>query len=215
MPTVRYVAVVLFLAGCGAPGLVWHEASIIGALNVGNARPPVQARCGAAPFMSGSSAPTCAYAFVDSAGRRVDIFDLRDRIDAIAETLPQLRPWVNKVGDRKDERLFPYRMYLLTVSPAIVLVVPRAQSENHEPCGFLLRTGCIQSQSFRGNSYWFRGSPSMQPGAFWFNADDGVPTGSIPNVETKVTITSGDASLSLLPSNGQWLVSRYKAAGAP
>jgi hypothetical protein len=214
MPVVRYVAALLVLAGCGTPGLVWRQANIggdvVGALNVGNARPPVQERCGTPPFMSPTNAPVCAYAFVDSAGRRVDIFDLRDRIDAIAETLPQLSPWINKVRDRKDETLFPYRMYLLTVSPAIVLIVPRPRTQRHEFCGFLLRTGCIQSQSFRGNDYWFRGNPSIQAGAFWFNADDRGPIELVANVEATVTVTSGAASLRLVPSNGQWIVSRDK-----
>jgi hypothetical protein len=214
MRTLRYLAAVLVLGGCGAPGLVWRQADIngdvVGVLNVGNTRLPVQQRCGTPRFMSPVTAPVCAYAFVDSNGRRVDIFDLRDRIDAIAETLPQLHPWINKVGDRKDEKLFPFRMYLLTVSPAIVLIVPRPQSERYEPCGFLLRTGCIQSQSFRGNSYWFRGNPSIHEGAFWFNADERGPLVLVPSTQEAVLVASGGASVRLVPSNGQWTVSRDK-----
>ena len=210
----RYLAVLLLLVGCGTPGLMWEQANIqgvvIGALNVGNARPPVEARCGTARFMSPVNAPVCAYAFVDSQSRRVDIFDLLAQIDSFAETLTQLQPWVNKINDRKDERLFPYKMYLLTVSPAIVLVVPRPNMQSHESCGFLLKTGCIQSQSFRGNSYWFRGQPKIQPGTFWFNADE---RGSVTNVDSSqatVVITSGGASIRLIPSSGEWAVHRDK-----
>jgi hypothetical protein len=193
------------------PGLVWQQADIngevVGALNAGNARPPVQQRCGTPPFMA-PHGTTCAYAFVDSTAKRVDIFDLLKRVDLVAEKLPQLRPWLNKINDRKDERLFPFKMHLLTVSPAIVLVVPRSRTQEHESCGFLLRTGCIQSQSFRGNAYWFRGNPRIQDGSFWFNVDEPNSIVSLEVGTGSLTIASSGATIRLVPSGGEWLVHR-------
>lgn len=198
------------LVGCSSPGLVWQTADIngqiIGALSTGNTRPLVQQNCGTSKFMS-PHGTTCSFAFIDYSGSRVNIFELLDRIDKVAERIEALRPWINKISDRKDERLFPYRMHLLTVSPAIVLVVPRPSAEIHESCGFLLRTGCIQSQSFRGNSYWFRGNPSVQNGSFWFNLDEPKVINPLIS-QSNIQITSGGATLRLVMNNSEWLVYR-------
>jgi hypothetical protein len=206
------LALLAVLAGCGSPGLVWQQANIngevLGALNVGNTRPPMQQSCGTSRFMS-PHGTVCSYAFIDSKGLRIDAFQLLDQIDAVAEKLTPLSPWVNKINDRKDGRLFPYKMHLLTVSPAIVLVVPRKPSEQHEFCGFLLRTGCLQSQSFRGNSYWFHGNPSSEKGSFWFNVND--PHSIAPlQLGATVTIESSGALIRLVSTGSELKVYRDK-----
>jgi hypothetical protein len=207
----RSLVILVFLAGCGVPGLVWKQADIggpvVGALNTRDDRPLVQERCGTPPFMA-PHGTTCAYAFVDSNGRRVDIDDVRSRIDSMAEKLPPLKPWINKDRDHQVDRRFPFSMHLLTISPAIVLVVPVLPPNRPATCGELYRSGCIQSYSFLGQSYWFRGDPSVQEGSFWFNADVG---GSMMPVDVHgetFTIASGTATLRLVRSANVWVVHR-------
>lgn len=115
----------LALAACAAvtpwETLTFSSLSgpIPGPLNVGDERPYVQRRC----TQTLNNHPQCQYAFIDSSQRKVDIFkDLLVSIDGHAEQVAPLRPWVRKANmrvDAREEARFPYRMHLLTVSPAV------------------------------------------------------------------------------------------------
>ena len=178
LKSVQWLVVFVSLVGCATLG-AWETLTfpnmsgpIPGPLNVGNERPPVQRLC----TQSYRSHPQCDYAFIDSAQRKVNIFeDLLVSIDGYAEHVADLKSWVRKADARsglREEAKFPYRMHLLTISPAIVLVVPSQHSLsefNTDPCrGTLLFGGCIQSQSFRGNLYYFQEAPAVTSGSFWF-----------------------------------------------
>jgi len=205
----------LGIYGCGMPGLVWKEASITGssqegALNVGNTRPPLQSQCGTTGWMENS--PTCNYAFIDSTGRRVNIEYLRRELDKLAEQLPQLHPWITNTDSHRDARL-PYTFFLLTISPAVVLVVPNQTGEPYRwPCGTEppAKAGCLPSQSFRSNAYWYRESPPVSEGTFWFSPSSPGNTFSIDANSPEVTITVGEATLRFVSSNGKWTVSRER-----
>lgn len=121
-----------------------------------------------------------------------------------------LRPWLNKVEHGKDGRDFPYKMHLLTVSPAIVLVVPRTAAERFSSCSGLIWPGCIQSQSFRGNDYWFQGEPLVRSGSFWFTLEKPGQTFALDASVQETRIETPQAGLKLLAENGTWKVQRQK-----
>jgi hypothetical protein len=218
--SVRWM-LLLALSGCAALGawetLTFSNVSgpIPGPLNVGNERPYVQRRC----TQSLNNHPQCDYAFTDSSQRRVNIFkDLLVSIDGHAEQVAELRPWVRKAGmsvDPREEAKFPYRMYLLTISPAVVLVAPSQHSVKeffNDRCrGTLLFRGCIQSQSFRGNLYYFQEAPAIAAGSFWFSPEEA--RGSIhplPGDRTAQEISVGGAVLRLTQNSGRWQVERLR-----
>lgn len=105
-------------------------------------------------------------------------------------------------------------MYLVTISPAVVVVVPSEAIKEwprSKNCGKLLVTGCIQSKRFRGNAYWFRHSPEITEGSFWFAP--GEPKGTIHHIDTrqnKIKIIINDAEIMLTQEDGNWTVNRLK-----
>jgi hypothetical protein len=190
----------------------YRSKPVPGALNVGGARPQILFRCGPSGnlLFTGSG---CDYVFTDSFGNKISVWSLLKELDSFAEQLPLLKPWMNKVEQRKDGRDFPYRMYLLTVSPAIVMLVPRTKEESfslQSSCGRVIEAGCIQSQSFRGNNYWFQGEPFVRTGSSWFSLDKPGQIFPIDVSTGLISIASAQASLKLKAENGQWNVKREK-----
>jgi hypothetical protein len=189
------------------------EAPIEGALVDGNSRPPVLRRC----LQARDSYAQCDYAFQDSAGNKVNIYrDLLPALDAHAEQIGQLKPWINKVDAKnaKEPSEVPYKMFLLTISPAIVLVVPVADGRSgyykNRNCSTLLWRGCLQSQAFRGNAYWFTQDPPIARDAFWFTTAE--QKGSFHGLgdEASHDISVGGSNLRLVARDEQWVVQRAK-----
>jgi hypothetical protein len=212
----RVVALLVALlpfAACAPIAGRWNELEsprskpVPGALNAGGARPNVLYRCGPSGFLAG---PTCDYAFTDSFGKSIRIWPLLGELDFFTEQLPVLRPWLNKVEHGKDGRDFPYKMHLLTVSPVIVLIVPRTAAERFSSCGGVIWPGCIQSQSFRGNDYWFQGEPLVRDGSFWFTLEKSGQTFALDASVKETRIDIPQATLKLLAENGVWKVQRQK-----
>lgn len=186
---------------------------IPGALNVGDLRPPVLRRC----IQAYNSYPKCNYGFTDSNQEVVDIYDgLMEPLDAHAEKTAELRPWVNRIDMKNapDPAKVPYRMFLLTISPAIVLVVPITPNrsdyyKNH--CSTLLFKGCIQSQGFRGSAYWFHDTPPVANGSFWFTTEEQPGTVHyLKDGQSKHEISVDQATVRLSNANSRWEVHRVK-----
>lgn len=219
----RFTALLCFLVGIltGCTTMApWNvltfervSGPIPGALNVGDIRPPVLRRC----VQAYNSYPTCDYGFTDSNQRVVDIYnDLMASMDSHAEKTTELRPWVNRINmkDAPDAAKVPYRMFLLTISPAIVLVVPitpTASDYSKKRCDTLLFKGCIQSQGFRGSAYWFHDTPPVANGSFWFTTED--QPGSVHYLrdgQPEHEIAVGQAIVRLSNANSHWEVHRVK-----
>ncbi len=209
----------LIAAGCASyhPWIVLTfpplSGPIPGALNIGDARPPIQTRC----EIAYNTYSKCDYAFIDSDGKRIDIFgELMVALDAHAERTAELKPWVNKIDmeNPPDPSRVPYKMFLLSISPAIVLATPirPSRSEYYKThCSTLLFKGCIQSQGFRGSAYWFHESPPIVDGSFWFTSDE--PQGAVHYLkkgEAAHEITVGQAMLRLVQADTRWSVQRVK-----
>lgn len=205
-------AVAFLMAGCGFPGSIWiqsrdgHGKPVDGALNIGNTRPPILERCGTTGFFA--SGPTCARAFVDSSGAKIDMHELRDSLDAIGEIIEPLKPLVLRVSTGKYKAL-PYRLYLLTISPAVVLAVPQPDNLSAPICSYIFG-GCIQSTSFAGNAYWYVERPRIEKGSFWFSPELPGKTFPIDSTAPDVQLEIGQSKLTLRATGSQWEVNREK-----
>lgn len=203
------------ISGC-IRSLVWSDANFSGtdlrikraegALNVNGERPPIQSRCGPDLNAVGTS---CAYAFIDSRGDKVDILQLVQRLDRRAEQVPELKQWVGRGNRNYRPDSFPYKLHLLTVSPAIVLAVPRTDGTPAGLCWTLLFEGCAQSHAFSGNGYWFRESPRVVPGSFWFSLDS-RGTNELVGGQKEVEISHEGALLRLSDGGETWRVVRVQ-----
>lgn len=166
-------------------------------------RKPIAGGCRQSFMYSG----TCDLLFEDLNGRRVDGRHIASELDRTAATFPLLAKWLNSVEGGKDSEL-PYDMYLLTISPEIVLVVPRGH-DRRKSCPSVYQDGCIQSMAFRAQSYWYQAAPKIRPGSFWFSQK----TGRLQPIETEeadVVISIDRAVVRLTPAKGTWKVFRDK-----
>jgi len=180
-------------------------ATYDGPITVADKREPIMGGCNQLVMY----ANTCDYIFTDLRGRRRDAARIGRDLDAVAATLPQMSPWANLAEDRLRARrdLLPYEMYLLTISPEIVLVVPRGNAPTRF-CGGPFHYGCIQSQVFRGNSYWYRDKPPIRPGSFWYSPDIPGAHNLDANGKREISLQVGGAVVRLLAEGEEWKVWR-------
>ncbi len=208
---------VVLLSGCAMPGSwdVWVSTASSkptdGALNVGDARPPVlsKSKVVLSPYENPNT-----YAFTDSAGRYINVFDtlLKD-LDSYSQRVSPLRPWITNVGTKefREGREYPFKMFLLTISPEVVLVVPTNINSGEDGCRTLFLQGCLQSQSFRGGAYWFRGSPKISEGSYWFSPSEGdARVHPLDAASETNEIRVDGAILRLSKSNSEWSVDRLQ-----
>lgn len=161
------VLCMVVLAGCAypAPQVDRNGLPILGPIAIGESRRPVTGSCGdVLPYWS-----YCDLLLEDQHGRRLDGHRIRSELDRIASKLPPLSKWVRPVEGHEESEL-PYDMHLLTISPAVVLAVPR-DTKQPRNCPSIYHDGCIQSEAFRAHSYWYRSSPKVRAGSFWFSTE--------------------------------------------
>jgi hypothetical protein len=196
---------VLLLVGCAypKPQLDRGGLPVLGPIVLGEERRPVTGDCRQIFMYAG----TCDLLFEDLKGRRVDGHRLRSELDQKASALRPLANWVRPVELGRDSEL-PYDLYLLTISPEIVLAVPRG-SERRKNCPSVYQDGCIQSRSFGGSSYWYRQKPKVHPGSFWFNQATPSPQW-IESSASDVVISIDRAVVRLTRTQDEWRVVRER-----
>lgn len=176
-------------------------AELLGPISMGTTRQPVVGGCYTTFMYSGG----CDLIFTDRFGRHVDGHRLANELDQTAKHIGPLAPWLSR--SLNDSSKLPYDLYLLTISPAIVLAVPLGASRTS--CSSVYDQGCIQSQGFRGQAYWYRNAPAIRTGSFWYSVD-GDKHHQIDVGLGRVEITTGGAVLELVADGNIWTVRRTK-----
>jgi len=203
-----YAALALLgaLVGCTYP-IVKEQHSgepYLGPITTGTTRQPVQGGCNSYGMYMGS----CDLIFTDRKGSHVDGFRLAARLDETAFQFEPFEKWKAPTGQGKGDSKLPYDFYLLTISPAIVLAVPRP-TKWIKGCGSVFDQGCIQSMGFGGRAYWYRTQPPIRQGSFWF-VEQGRQYFPIESTAITVRIES-DGAVVELNSNGEtWNFQRTK-----
>lgn len=196
---------VLVLAGCAypAPQLDRNGLPVLGPIAIGDARRPVTGSCRQTlPYWG-----HCDLLLEDQHGRRLDGHRIRSELDWIASKLSPLSQWVRPVEGHVESEL-PYDMHLLTISPAVVLVVPR-ETKKQRNCPSIYHDGCIQSDAFRAHSYWYRSSPKVRAGSFWFSPEQ-PSVNPINEAAAENVIAVDRAVIRLTSVQGEWRVVRDK-----
>lgn len=176
-------------------------AEYLGPIVVGKDRRSVLGNCHQTFMYSG----TCDLVFIDHRGSHIDGFQLARELDQTGKHVASMAPWLSK--SLGDESKLPYDLYLLTISPAIVLAVPVAPP--HIQCGSVYAQGCIQSQGFRGKAYWYRVPPPIRAGSFWY-VEGGDEQFSIDVQSEAVDISAKGAVIELSATDGIWSIVRKK-----
>jgi hypothetical protein len=147
----------------------------------------------------------CDLIFTDHFGIHVDGHRLAREMDQTAKQIEPLAPWLSKSLDVSSK--LPYELHLLTISPAIILAVPTGVSLRS--CSSVYQQGCIQSQGFRGQAYWYRAAPPVRAGSFWFM--DGSDKYSLIDARQEIVLIAANGAILELTADGySWTVRRMK-----
>jgi hypothetical protein len=203
----------LILAACAVPSLLWRETEWEGALIEGNLRPRILERCNLGP--SGISDVThCDRAFVDHHGAKVDVTrDVRDAIDQYLPKVSPLKAWLHErrpEGGWKFSRSgpAPFKLYILTISPTVVLAVPQKPDTSQSCSAYIFHTGCLPTGALTLSPYWFKGEPAIRPKSFWFAPVLGGGVTFIPEGAAEYVIEVEGARINLVAKNDKWLIRR-------
>lgn len=201
----RFLIIVLtvYLTACGyphPPAVNLKNEPLLGPVIDKTNRVPALGAC----RKMGLYMATCDLIFKDKANRLIDSKQIVSQLDKTALQIPAFAKWVVKTPNQRIN--FPYRMHLLTISPAVVLVVPAG---NNEPsCSTVYDQACLQSQAFYLQAYWYNDAPQVRADSFWFIEGDNQ---ALPLVITnnKAIIKANNVKLELSNNNGNWLVNRF------
>jgi len=122
--------------------------------------------------------------------------------------VPPLAKWApDGRGNRKaGSPQFVYNLYLLTISPIVVLAVPKVQGDRREQCNGG-RDGCIVSRALDVDFY-YRSLPPIRTGSFLFSPDLKIPYRELPASEARISLSVGASVLELNAEAGKWRISR-------
>ena len=150
----------------------------------------------------------------DHRGRKLETGDdISEVVDAYLTSLPPLAKWApDSRGNRKSGvGRIPFNLHLLTISPIVVLAVPRAPGDGREPCNGG-RDGCIVSRALQEH-FFYRTSPPVRRGSFIFSPDLKITQRDVSTSEASLSIPLGSSALELTAAAGYWRVSRPLTGG--
>lgn len=200
-------------AGCAFPGLIWSHKGIDGPLILGNKLAERLEKCDTGP--SGISDVTyCKHAFVDHQGRKVDVVDdIQRRLDDFLALVPSIKPWVKVDQPPGSPRApmstrLPFRLHILTISPVVVLAVPRDASDTDYCSGRFFVQGCLPSRKLDTEPYWYKRPPKAVDGAFWFSPELGIAEKAVSRGVNTYEIELPGSVVKLTRTDSAWAVSR-------
>jgi len=201
------------LGGCFLPAPYWSSTEWQGPLIEGNKYAAIVERCNMGPTGI-SDVVHCDRAFVDHNGRKVNVQELRNGIDAYLPNVAPLVPWVkvdrgNKLSPEAPRHgRVPYGLHILTISPLVLLAVPEDNSRRAYCSGHIFKQGCLPTARLMLEPYWWKPSPKVRPGTFWFSPELDVKVAYLTDDQPRHVIAAGASRLELNRQGDTWLVSR-------
>lgn len=202
MRTVGISLLLIMVSGCA----VYQDIGD-GPLIKGNKHATASMRCTSNP--GGNS---CAVYFKDHLGQVVDSKTIVENIDAYLSNVRPFDKWVTAAKAQQPRSAytahFPFKLYLLTMSPSVVMAVP-APPGYHANCnGQSLKYGYFTSRLLIPVCYQYFDTPEIANGSFWFSPDSRNGIDYIPDGIDSYTIKVNGATLELAKSGNQWIVVR-------
>ena len=155
----------------------------------------------------------CQIGFIDHHGEKVLFEELQDEIDAFLPNATPLRAWVGSMHSAGNDApkhypRMPYVLYILTISPAVVLAVPSDDNKRNYCSGVQLEQGCMSSTRLALEPYWYLGNPKIASGSFWFSPSLSTAITYVPDEARTYSITLPDSQIELIAKDGEWEVQR-------
>jgi len=226
--TIKNLLIVLVatsaLSGCA--GLVWENTGHNGPI-IENTTMARYARSCARDL---GNYKYCKTAFVDRNGDYLQLKDIRKEIDRFLYKLPPIEPWVQGTSyvhrrpyggyethyySPSGKRIFkgyrarsgrvPFSFYILTISPTVVLAVPKDPSI-YERCG--VSRDCIHSKQLKESFYRYSSEPKVFPKSFFFIPSEDIGPTYLPKGSKKYNIQLEDSVIKLSSTDGFWTHTR-------
>lgn len=111
------ILAIALVAGCRR----WNVQSTEGPLNGPSSQSPTFVRKKLLPYGWGSER-----AWAKHNGRKINVYDVAKRIDAICELLPEYEAWVPLQAfiDGKQLRFAPAKFWIVSIDPTVVIMTP-------------------------------------------------------------------------------------------
>jgi hypothetical protein len=159
------IAFAAVIVGCVSYELEWTKRSGFGPTIGPSAKAPMFQRC-EQKLMDG--ARQCALAFEDARGQKIDIFrGLVPAVDSYLQNLPEFKTWPKSNGVPVQTKI-PYKLHLLTISPAIVVLVPSPPAQRATCWVDAPEGNCLRSYVAFGDGYDLSDELNLADGARWF-----------------------------------------------
>lgn len=155
--------------------------------------------------------------YLDNRGKKIDTENRVKRVlDVYLQKVPKIAPFLPRSyrdgvsSSTGDKEAFPFQMYLLTISPLVVLAVPRPRAEYGAYCsGGIFSTGIIPSAGMLLDCYAYLAKPKIRPGSFWFSPDLGITGQFLPEGKSNYSINLKGSRLDLIANGDVWSVQRH------
>ncbi len=168
----------------------------LGPMIKGNTPSSASKKCSYTP-----AGDTCEIFFRDHQGQNLRANSIRDKID---NQLLKIKIFDTWTGLKQKVGYFPYKLYLLTISPIVVMVTPASPPTN-DYC----HNQYLTSKLIFPVCYQYLESPKVMPGSFIFSTDVLNKLFYIPDDAEKFEVSIKDTKLELAKSGKEWIVVRY------
>jgi len=191
-------------------GMSWEPLQFQGPLIEGNKRARSFISCDDRPIGL-SDGHYCLIAVEDHVGRKLETSnDISEVINSYLAAVPRLAPWApDSRGNMRygnPSGRIPYAMHLLTISPLVVLAVPRVQGDVSDWCNGA-RQGCIVVRGVQ-EIVSYQNPPPIREGSFLFSPDLKITGLDVSSRESRIAVPLKTSALVLTANAGTWKVSR-------
>lgn len=195
------------LTACISYDVAWTPIPGSGPYTINGVRASAYQKC-EQRVMDG--ARQCPIAFEDGAGRKVEVFrTLIPELDSYLQSLPEYKSWPKSNSSPVETRV-PYKLYLLTISPPIVVMVPSPPAR-FDSCWIDAPTGtCLRSYVAFGNSYDLSAEIPVVEGSRWFAVGSTSDARPIPDEPAIFNFPLDGVTAKLVKTGASWRFERTR-----
>jgi hypothetical protein len=152
----------------------------------------------------------CKIAFEDEAGRKHEVFhDLISELDNLVLRIPESATW-QRTKSSPAEIIVPYQLFLVTISPVIIIPVPAPHSAT-EPCwSDAPRGDCLRSYVAANNRYSLSTTFPVVAGTRWLSPSSTPFRNFLPTEPVEYNLSLDGVNAKLIRQGDNWRFIRAK-----
>ncbi|MRW92048.1 hypothetical protein GJ699_18805 [Duganella sp. FT80W] len=149
-------------------------------------------------------APQCRIAFEDEFGNKQEVFhDLVSELDRLVLKIPESNTW-GRTRSVPVEVKVPYKLFLVTISPIIIIAVPAPQLKTEACWSDAPRGQCLRSYTAYNNGYSLSNSIPIVDGSVWLSPATTKSVHPIPSGVDEYAFPLDGIDAKLIQEDGIW-----------